>query len=67
MSGNGIEAARTREDGEDMETTLAKGLKMLEALARSEGPRGVSELGRELGVTRSNAHAARLAKEASGG
>jgi DNA-binding IclR family transcriptional regulator len=39
-----------------METTLAKGLKMLEALARSEGPRGVSELGRELGVTRSNAH-----------
>lgn len=39
-----------------METTLAKGLKMLEALARSHGPRGVSELGRELGMTRSNAH-----------
>lgn len=39
-----------------METTLAKGLKMLEAVARSAGPRGVSELGRELGMTRSNAH-----------
>jgi DNA-binding IclR family transcriptional regulator len=39
-----------------METTLAKGLKMLEAVARSDGPRGVSELGRELGMTRSNAH-----------
>ena len=39
-----------------METTLAKGLKMLETVARSDGPRGVSELGRELGMTRSNAH-----------
>lgn len=39
-----------------METTLAKGLKMLEAVARSDGPRGVSELGRQLGMTRSNAH-----------
>lgn len=39
-----------------METTLAKGLKMLEAVAHSAGPRGVSELGRELGMTRSNAH-----------
>ena len=39
-----------------METTLAKGLKMLEAIANSDGPRGVSELGRELGMTRSNAH-----------
>lgn len=39
-----------------METTLAKGLKMLEAVAHSVGPRGVSELGRELGMTRSNAH-----------
>lgn len=39
-----------------METTLVKGLKMLEAVARSDGPRGVSELGRELGITRSNAH-----------
>lgn len=39
-----------------METTLAKGLKMLEAVAHSDGPRGVSELGRALGMTRSNAH-----------
>lgn len=40
----------------EMETTLAKGLKMLEAVAHSDGPRGVSELGRQLGMTRSNAH-----------
>ena len=39
-----------------METTLAKGLRMLEAVAASDGPRGVSDLGRELGITRSNAH-----------
>jgi len=39
-----------------METTLVKGLKMLEAVARSDGPRGVSELARELEMTRSNAH-----------
>jgi DNA-binding IclR family transcriptional regulator len=39
-----------------METTLVKGLKMLEAVARSDGPRGVSELARELAITRSNAH-----------
>ena len=29
---------------------------MLETVARSDGSRGVSELGRELGMTRSNAH-----------
>src|SRR5437016_5187744 len=45
-----------RRRGGGMETTLVKGLKMLEAVARSDGPRGVSELARELGVTRSNAH-----------
>lgn len=39
-----------------METTLAKGLKMLEAVAASDHPRGVSELGRQIGLTRSNAH-----------
>jgi DNA-binding IclR family transcriptional regulator len=39
-----------------METTLVKGLQMLEAIAASNRPRGVSELGRELGMTRSNAH-----------
>jgi IclR family KDG regulon transcriptional repressor len=39
-----------------METTLAKGLKVLETVARSKGPRGVSDLARELGMTRSNAH-----------
>ena len=39
-----------------METTLAKGLKLLEAVAHSDGPRGVSELSRQLGMTRSNAH-----------
>jgi len=40
----------------DMDKTLLKGLDVLQALALSDGPRGVSELGRELGLTRSNAH-----------
>jgi DNA-binding IclR family transcriptional regulator len=39
-----------------METTLVKGLKILELVAHSRGPRGVSELARELSITRSNAH-----------
>jgi DNA-binding IclR family transcriptional regulator len=39
-----------------METTLVKGLRMLEAVAASAGPRGVSDLARELAITRSNAH-----------
>lgn len=39
-----------------METTLLKGLKMLQALASSERPRGVTDLAQELGLTKSNSH-----------
>jgi DNA-binding IclR family transcriptional regulator len=39
-----------------MDKTLLKGLEVLEALARSEAARGVSDLARELDLTRSNAH-----------
>lgn len=39
-----------------MEKTLLKGLTVLEAIARSPQPRGVSEVATELGMTRSNAH-----------
>lgn len=39
-----------------MEKTFLKGMKMLQALASSEGPRGVSDLARELGLTKSNSH-----------
>jgi IclR family transcriptional regulator, KDG regulon repressor len=39
-----------------VETTLVKGLQVLEAIASSNRPRGVSDLGRELGMTRSNTH-----------
>jgi len=39
-----------------MDATFLKGLRMLQALALSDRPRGVTELGRELGVTKSNAH-----------
>ncbi|HEY4065515.1 MAG TPA: IclR family transcriptional regulator [Burkholderiaceae bacterium] len=39
-----------------MDTTLLKGLQILEALASSDASRGVSELARELGLTRSNVH-----------
>ncbi|MDB6176402.1 IclR family transcriptional regulator [Paracoccus sp. Z330] len=37
-----------------VDSTLAKGLQILEALAQSKGPRGVSELSRELELTKSN-------------
>lgn len=39
-----------------MEKTLLKGLSLLEAIARSPEPRGVSDVAAELGMTRSNAH-----------
>jgi IclR family transcriptional regulator, KDG regulon repressor len=39
-----------------MDTTLLKGLNVLEAVARSRGARGVSELARELELTKSNVH-----------
>jgi len=39
-----------------MDKTLVKGLEVLEALAQSESPRGVSDLARELGLTKSNVH-----------
>ncbi|VCU68505.1 Transcriptional regulator KdgR [Pigmentiphaga humi] len=39
-----------------MEKTLIKGLDVLEALALSEQPRGVTELAGELGLTKSNVH-----------
>lgn len=39
-----------------MDSTLLKGLRMLEHLAMSETAKGVSELSRELGMTKSNVH-----------
>ena len=39
-----------------MDKTLVKGLEVLEALAMSDSARGVSELAREMGLTRSNVH-----------
>jgi IclR family transcriptional regulator, KDG regulon repressor len=39
-----------------MDSTLVKGLGVLEALARSPRPRSVSSLAADLGLTRSNAH-----------
>ena len=39
-----------------MDKTLLKGLRLLETLVRSPGPRGVSELSQEVGLTRSNTH-----------
>lgn len=39
-----------------MDKTLVKGLEVLEALAQSESSRGVSDLARELGLTKSNVH-----------
>jgi IclR family KDG regulon transcriptional repressor len=39
-----------------MDATFLKGLSALEVLALSDEPRGVTELARELGITKSNAH-----------
>jgi DNA-binding IclR family transcriptional regulator len=39
-----------------VDATLIKGLRLLEALANSSEPRGVSDLSRELELTRSNVH-----------
>ncbi|MGD9525278.1 IclR family transcriptional regulator [Pseudonocardia sp.] len=39
-----------------MDSTLLKGLRVLETVARSGTPRGVSDLARELDLTRSNVH-----------
>jgi IclR family KDG regulon transcriptional repressor len=39
-----------------LDKTLVKGLEVLEALAMSDSARGVSELAREMGLTRSNVH-----------
>ena len=39
-----------------MDRTLVKGLHILEALAQSDSARGVSELARERGLTKSNVH-----------
>jgi len=39
-----------------MEKSLVKALRLIEALARSETPRGVSDLARELGLNKSNVH-----------
>ncbi|MGB6102545.1 MAG: IclR family transcriptional regulator [Pusillimonas sp.] len=39
-----------------METTLLKGLELLETLAASDEPRGITELSKELGLMKSNVH-----------
>lgn len=39
-----------------MDTTFLKGLRMLQALAFSDKPRGVTDLALELGITKSNSH-----------
>ncbi|MCX7143634.1 MAG: IclR family transcriptional regulator [Proteobacteria bacterium] len=39
-----------------MEKSLAKALRLIEIMARSEAPRGVSDLGREIGLNKSNVH-----------
>lgn len=39
-----------------MDKTFLKGLALMEALARSDKPRGVTDLATELGITKSNVH-----------
>lgn len=39
-----------------MDKAFTKGLRLIEALARSERPRGITDLANELGLTKSNVH-----------
>nr|WIE91236.1 IclR family transcriptional regulator [Mesorhizobium sp. WSM4875] len=39
-----------------MDSTVVKGLELIEALAGSKGPRGVTSLAAEMGLTKSNVH-----------
>jgi DNA-binding IclR family transcriptional regulator len=50
----------------EMDTTLLKGLNVLEALIRSDRPRGVSEFSTELGLTKSNVHRVLQTLQAAG-
>ncbi len=49
-----------------MDTTLLKGLNVLEALIQSDRPRGVSEFAAELGLTKSNVHRVLQTLQAAG-
>lgn len=49
-----------------VDKTLTKGLQILEALSRSAGPRGISELAKELSLTKSNVHRLMQTLAASG-
>lgn len=42
--------------GRDMDKAFVKGLRLIEALALSDEPRGVTDLAAELGLTKSNVH-----------
>lgn len=49
-----------------MDKTFVKGLTLIELLARSENARGVSEMARELGLTKSNVHRLLMTLQAQG-
>lgn len=49
-----------------MDKTLLKGLTVLEALVRSEHPRGITDLAAELGLVKSNVHRVLKTLEAAG-
>jgi IclR family transcriptional regulator, KDG regulon repressor len=53
-SASGCGAGRTETAFEPMDTTIRKGLTVLERLAESEQPRGVTELSRQMNLTKSN-------------
>lgn len=49
-----------------MDKAFTKGLALLEVLARSEGPRGITDLSSELGYTKSNIHRLLATLQATG-
>lgn len=51
---NRPDATNAQGSAQRLDSTLSKGLMVLEALTAAPGPKGVSELARELGLTKSN-------------
>ena len=61
-----IETLAEAVDDKRMDKTLAKGLRLLEVLALSERPRGITELAGDLGLTKSNVHRVLATLQATG-
>src|SRR5690606_27539600 len=56
QSGSRLGSPLLRREDLSVDKAFTKGLRLIEALARSERPRGITDLANELGLTKSNVH-----------